>query len=210
MVLDRRTLLAAAAMAGLPIAGLRSARATVPAGVTAATLPEHSLGDPNAKVVVQEWFSLTCTHCAHFSQIVFPEIKAKLIDTGKIRYTFHDYPLDQVALAAAMIADSLPEDRYLPFIEALFASQDRWAFDRSADPMAMLRQNALLAGMPGGAADAALHDDALRRAIIERQDQATRQYNITGTPCFVFNQTVQANVPDYASFARYAAEAGAA
>ncbi len=195
-------------MAGLPIAGLRSARATVPAGVTAETLPEHSFGDPNARLVVQEWFSLTCTHCAHFSEVVFPEIKTRLIDTGKIRYTFHDYPLDRLALAAAMIADSLPEDRYLPFIEALFSSQDRWAFDRSADPIALLRRNALLAGMPGAEVDATLQNDALRRAIVEKQDQATKQYNIAGTPTFVFGQTVQAIVPDYATFARYVSEAG--
>ena len=53
---------------------------------------------------VHECFSLTCTHCAAFARETFPQMKAKLIDTGKLRWMFHDFPLDQVALTAAMVA----------------------------------------------------------------------------------------------------------
>ena len=101
----------------------------------AATLPdpallmgERSLGDPKAPVTVAEFFSLTCTHCAAFAREVMPDIKAKLVDTGKLRFVYHDYPLDQIALIAAMVARALPAERYEPFVSALLASQDRWAF----------------------------------------------------------------------------------
>ena len=60
---------------------------------------------------------------AHLHRIAPPsrarpsrEIKTKLIDTGKVRYIFHDFPLDQVALTAAMVARALPPERYEPFI----------------------------------------------------------------------------------------------
>lgn len=208
MTLARRTIMTTILAGGLLSRLARPALATVPANVSADTLPLHAVGDPGAKLVVQEWFSLTCTHCAHFSQVVFPEIKQKLIDTGRIRYVFHDFPLDQVALTAAMVADALPEERYLPFIEALFASQDRWAFNRDNDPVAELRKSALLAGLSPDAFEEAVNNDALRRAIVAAQDRAQKQYGIDGTPTFVFGRTVQPIVADYATFAGYVAAAG--
>ena len=82
---------------------------------------------------MNEFFSLTCTHCAAFARETMPQVKKDLIDTGKVRWVFHDFPLDQVALTAAMVARYLPPDRYEPFINALFASQDRWAFARGVN-----------------------------------------------------------------------------
>src|SRR5215469_8960375 len=77
---------------------------------------ERAIGKPDAKVTVLEFFSLTCTHCAAFSRETMPLVKSRLIDTGLVRYVFHDFPLDQVALTAAMVARALPAERYEPFI----------------------------------------------------------------------------------------------
>ncbi|MBE7210675.1 MAG: thioredoxin domain-containing protein [Gluconacetobacter diazotrophicus] len=210
MILTRRAALSVAlpALALGVSAGGRGARAVVPANVSADTLPVHGYGDPKAKVVVQEWFSLTCTHCARFSQTVFPEIKQKLIDTGKIRYVFKDYPLDQVALAAAMAADALPDERYLPFIEALLSSQDRWAFDQNNDPVKQLGQYAALAGLSRDAFTATMNDAKLRQAILDEQDRGQKQYKIEATPSFVFGSTVLSGEMDYETFAKHVAEAG--
>ena len=109
----RRTLLSLVALTGLS-----------PSLALAADprLAERAIGKPDAKTQVVECFSLTCTHCAAFAQETFPDVKVKLIDTGKVYYIFHDFPLDQVALTAAMVARALPPERYEPFISALFAS----------------------------------------------------------------------------------------
>jgi hypothetical protein len=63
----------------------------------------RALGDPSAKVVITEYFSLTCTHCAAFAKETMPKIEKDLIQPGKVRFVFHDFPLDQVALTAAMV-----------------------------------------------------------------------------------------------------------
>ena len=84
----------------------RSLLAVVPAGCAFSVLAlqstaaradndpraERFIGKPDAKVTVEEYFSLTCTHCAAFAQTTFPEVKAKLIDTGEVHWVFHDYP----------------------------------------------------------------------------------------------------------------------
>ncbi len=149
-------------------------------------IAERALGQANAPVTVHEFFSLTCPHCAVFARDSLPDIKTKLIDTGKIRYVFHDFPLDQVALTAAMVARTLPAARYEPFTSALLASQDRWAFARGVNSTDELAKMAALAGLSRAIFDAAVADTALRTAILQMQDQAVKDYKVDATPYFVF------------------------
>src|SRR3954453_5215869 len=152
MPINRRLLLSTAVSGtiGLGLAGVRPARAQD------MTRAERAIGKADAKVVVAEFFSLTCTHCATFAKETLTRVKTELIDTGKVRWVFHDYPLDQVALAAAMVARHLPAERYEAFINALFATQDRWAFSRGVNPTEELWKMAALAGMSRSTFDAAI------------------------------------------------------
>src|SRR4051794_30061100 len=67
------------------------------------TRAERSIGQANAKYTVNEYFSLTCSHCAAFAVETMPKVKADFIATGKVRWVFNDYPLDQIALLAAQV-----------------------------------------------------------------------------------------------------------
>ena len=183
MPLYRRTLVTAG-VAGLclPMLGLPLA-----AHAAEATESERSLGPADAKNTVDEWFSLTCTHCADFAQGTFPQIKSELIDTGKLRWVFRDFPLDQVALLAAMVARYLPPDRYEPFVMALFANQDRWAFAQGVNPQDELWKTAALAGMNKATFDKAVADDGLKTWILQQQADAQKKLGIDSTPSFVIN-----------------------
>ena len=206
--LRRRSLLGAIMAVGATPA-LAQTSAQTSARTADPRMSDRVLGHPEAKLIVQEWFSLTCTHCARFAQEVFPEVQAKLIDTGRIRYLFKDFPLDQLALAAAMVARSLPPERYEPFVLALLSSQDRWAFARDVDPQAQLQQMAALAGMPKPSFDAAINDDGLRRAILAEQDRAQSTLKIDSTPTFVFGTATHSGEIDYAAFLKQVTAAGA-
>ena len=94
---------------------------------------------------------------------------------------FRDFPLDQVALPAAMVARALPPDRYEPFLSALFASQDRWAFAQGVNPTEEIGKMAALAGMSRQTFEQAIHDDALRDWILAEQD-AGREEIQASTP----------------------------
>jgi protein-disulfide isomerase len=175
----RRFVLAASGLMALP----RSfARADAPADPRMADRAE---GDPAAPASVEEWFSLDCPHCARFARDIFPQIKEKLINTGKLHYVFRDYPLSQVALTAAMVARALPAERYEPFMMALFATQETWAFDKTRDYVEELAKMAALAGMSRELFDATVKDDSLRDAIVAKQTAADTELHITSTPSFV-------------------------
>jgi protein-disulfide isomerase len=188
MPVSRRTLIATATPA------LLFGQSLVTTAARAATDPRMTVraaGNPAAKVHVEEWFSLTCTHCARFAGEVFPEVRSKLIDTGKVYYIFRDFPLDQLALAAAMVARTLPPERYEPFVLALLSSQDRWAFARDVNPQDELQKMAALAGMPADLFQKAIADDTLRQAIMDEENRAQALYKIDGTPTFRFNDKEQ-------------------
>ncbi len=150
-------------------------------------MAERALGRADAPVTVSEWFSLTCGHCAAFHRDSMPRIKAELIETGRMRLVLCDFPLDRMALNAAMVARSLPPERHEPFVAALLASQDRWAFNRQANPVDELARMAALAGLRREAFDAAIADSRLRDAILKAQDEAAKALGINSTPSFIFN-----------------------
>ncbi len=150
-------------------------------------MSERAIGPADAKVTVNEWFSLTCTHCAEFQRTTFPQVKKELIDAGRIHYVWRDYPLDQVALTAAMVARALPQERYEPFISTLLLTQDRWAFARGVNSTDELAKLAALAGMPRSAFDAAIADADVRKAILAAQDDAEKKLGVNSTPSFIIN-----------------------
>lgn len=176
-----RRLFLAAGAAAAALAGTASAQ-------TAADprLSERAIGRPDAPVRVLEYFSLTCSHCATFHRETLPQVKQKLVEPGTVRFVYRDFPLDRLALAAAVVARSMPAERYEPFIGALLAAQDRWAFNRNGDPLEELAKMAALAGMARPQFDAAVRDEALARAIMEGVQAAEREHGVRSTPSFVF------------------------
>lgn len=191
MQLPRRLLLALPALAFAPSARAQGGDPR---------LAERALGPADAKVTVLEFFSLTCSHCAAFQRDTFPRVKSELIDTGRIRYVFRDFPLDQVALMAAMVARSLPPERYEPFVSALLASQDRWAFARGVNSMDEVAKIAALAGLPRAGFNAAIGDEKLKAAILTGQSEGEKKYNVQSTPSFVFDGRTVAGAMSYDRF----------
>jgi protein-disulfide isomerase len=210
MTPTRRTLLAALAAApALGAARARSPGNQSPANSTDPRMAERGAGSADAKVTVQEYFSLTCTHCAAFQKETFPKVRQELIGTGRIHYVWRDYPLDQLALYAAMVARTLPPDRYEPFITALLGTQDRWAFTRTANPMEELAKMAALAGMTRPTFDAAVRDDALKQFVLAEQAEGEKKYGVNSTPTFVINGKPTPGAVSYDTFLK-AVEAASA
>ena len=161
----------------------------------------RTLGADSAPVKVHEYFSLTCTHCAHFATAIMPRVKQAFVDTGKVQFIYHDFPLDQVALKAAQVARYLPDAEYYPFIEALFASQDDWAFQPGEDYHASIFKYAALAGMDRGTYETAWNDSALAQFIVTAQKQAETLYKIDATPTFIIDGKVFPGALEYDDFA---------
>lgn len=197
MLLSRRSALSLAGGAALASAAAQAQQAA-----EAEREAPRTLGDPAAKITVAEYFSLTCTHCAAFSRETMPRIEQELVQPGKLRFVYYDFPLDQVALTAAMVARYLPPQQYYPFITALFASQDRWAFARNANTTEELWKLAALAGLSRASFDQAITDTKLRDWILQQQQLAQDQWKIDSTPSFVIAGKKYAGEMEYDAFVK--------
>jgi protein-disulfide isomerase len=146
---------------------------------------DQVLGRADAPVTVIEYASLTCPHCGHWESQVFPQVKQDLIDTGKIRFVFRDYPLDGKALRAAQLAHCSGDDRFWGFLQAEFGSQTAWAFN-DRDPTDALVKIGKLGGLPEAQARACMEDDTLAKSILDSREQGETA-GVTGTPTFFIN-----------------------
>jgi len=146
-------------------------------------LQDIVMGKPNAPVTIIEYASMTCPHCAHFATETFPKLKEKYIDTGKVRYIMREYPLDQLALAAFMLARCAGPDKYYPMIETLFAEQDKWRVRDIQPLLGIARQ----AGFTEESAKACIGDKELFDKIKQTRDRGSQKFKVEATPTFYIN-----------------------
>jgi protein-disulfide isomerase len=173
-----------------PLPAAAQTPATPPAAASqgdllALTADDRILGKPDAPLTIVEYASLTCPHCAHFATQVLPKIKEKWIDTGKAKLVLRDYPLDEPALRAAMIARCAPPDKFYAFVDTFFADQQQWVLAK--DYRTVLARLALLGGMNKSQFDACLADKAGEDKVLQSRLTATQQLNVNATPTFFIN-----------------------
>lgn len=165
----------------------------------ATDLPEISLGPTDAKVTVVEYGSMTCGHCAHFTNNVFPDFKKKYIDSGKVRYIFREFPLDNLASAASMLARCAGGDKTLPLIETFYAKQADWAFVQG-NPVPKLFDIAKQAGFTQESFDKCLTDQKLLDQITAARTRASDTFGVSATPTFFINGKRLTEAPTIESF----------
>jgi protein-disulfide isomerase len=146
-------------------------------------LGEMALGaGEDAKVTIIEYASATCPHCAAFHKDAYKKIKAEYIDTNKIRFIFREFPLNDAALAAFMIARAAPKESYFPLIDIYFETLETWA----QNPAQGLLNIAKQAGFSEEKFNATLKDEALARGIMAIRDGGSK-FGVQGTPSFFIN-----------------------
>ena len=176
--LSRRLLLAVAA--ALTLAGCNK-----PAGQ--ATAEDMSMGPPDAKVKVVEYASASCSHCARFNNEVFPQFKAKYIDTGKVNYTLKEFltPPVQMAAAGFLLARCTGKYKYFTTLDSIYKNQDEMF--QTGDFRGVLLRIAQSAGLTEQQFNACVSDENALKALNARVERAGKEDKITGTPTFFVN-----------------------
>ena len=150
------------------------------------TLSELAMGDASGVPVI-EYGSLTCPHCAAFSQEMFPKIKADYIDTGKVRFIFREFSRNTLDVAGFVLA--LPRRR-----QGLCGGRSAL---RPAGQVGLRRQAAPAADR-GDAPDwthpekanECLNNLKLAYGIVAIAKRANDEIHLTGTPTFVIDGKV--------------------
>ena len=144
-------------------------------------------GKADAPVTMIEYASMTCSHCARFDTQVYPTLKSKYIDTGKVRYIMREFPLDPLAAAGFMLARCAGDDKYFPMIDVLFKMQAQWAFVK--EPIPALLDIAKQAGFTEKTFDACLNNQKLLNGIEDVRQKGIKDFQVDSTPTFFINGT---------------------
>ena len=178
----RHVLFSSAALAGLALGGA-SAFAQNLAGLNdPPAFGEMTLGPDTAKVTVIEYASATCPHCAAFHNETFEALKKEYIDTGKIKFVFREFPHQDAALAAFMLARCAPKEKYFPLIDVFFATQPEW----TQNPLEGLNKIAQQAGFTKESFDACMKNETVAKDILAVRSKA-EGFGVTGIPTFFVN-----------------------
>ncbi|UMY20103.1 DsbA family protein [Methylobacterium organophilum] len=148
------------------------------------------LGNKDAKVTIIEYASMTCSHCAHFHATTWPVLRERYIDTGKVRFTLREFPLDPLATAAFMLARCDGDAKYYPITDLLFDQQPNWAFVRKPQsPVDAMEQLLRQAGFSKEKFEACLKDQKIYGAINAVKARGLDTLKVESTPTFFINGT---------------------
>lgn len=195
MIITRRAFTAALSVAGLAaVAGvspwslLGEAFAQSVEDINkAGPLGDMALGSKDAPVTIIEYASMTCPHCATFTKDVFPKLKSAYIDTGKVRFIFREFPLDQVALAASALARCVAKDdvqKFFTVIDVLFKQQN----DLASDALGTINRVGKQAGFSEQMIkDCVQGDPTVQKGILDTREYAYTKLKVNSTPSFFVN-----------------------
>jgi len=150
-------------------------------------LPDMIMGSDSAPVTIIEYASATCPHCAHFQETTFPELKKQYIDTGKVKYIFREFPLDNLAAAAFMLARCAGKDehqKYFALVDTLFKQQATWAVEKPIPPLMTIAKQA---GFTEETFNACLANQQVLDGIEKVRSRAVDVFKVSSTPTFFIN-----------------------
>ena len=184
--------LAAIAAAGGIALWQSTRRSTAGTAVDVSGLPSDTagfrgyvLGSADAPVEIVEYADYMCPHCGSFSAVQFPDVKARLVDAGRVRWVFRDFPLQnnphsRTAAHAAACADD--QGRFWEMHEAIFRAQAQWA--RPGSPLGAFRDMARNLGLDVGAYNDCMKSDR-HAARIEASYREGSRLGVGSTPTFL-------------------------
>jgi protein-disulfide isomerase len=176
----------AVAAPALAQAPAKPATTAAPADPLTLSADDRILGKSDAPITIVEYGSLTCPHCAAFDAEVLPKLKEKWIDSGKAKLVFRPFPRDlDIDLPAASVALCVAPERFYPFVDAIFASQDQWM--AASDHKAALARIAQLGGVNKTKFDSCWDDKAIQDKLLASRLAASQQLGVDSTPTFFIN-----------------------
>ena len=170
-----------------------------------------SIGDPNAKITVKVFSSLTCPHCATFHGVVFEKLKSDYIDKGLVKFEHHPFPLDLAALNAEIILGCKDRgntrlspkntERIFDLLSEIYNKQTTWAVGSDINKInKLIKKIGLSFDLTDEEMNVCLKNEKLQDKILEERIEAQKTYKIESTPTILVNEKKYSGKVDYKSF----------
>jgi protein-disulfide isomerase len=139
-------------------------------------------GSPDAPVEITEFADYQCPFCQTFATLQMPTIEERLINTGRLRWRYRDFPLQQHSfsrLAAHSAACADEQGKYWEQHNRIYEGQAEWAATRDAGPV--FRRYAQAGGLDLGRYDGCMKAGKYAGRIQASLDEGV-QLGVNSTP----------------------------
>jgi protein-disulfide isomerase len=161
-----------------------------------------SIGDPDAKVIIKVFSSLTCPHCANFHTSTYDKLKKEYIDTGLVKFEHHPFPLDLAALNAEVIVRCQNNVvKKFELLTEIYKKQKTWAVGSDINKInELIKKIGLNFDLSNEKMDGCLKSDQIQDEILEQRIEAQKKYKIDSTPTIIINEKKYSGKVDYIQF----------
>jgi protein-disulfide isomerase len=165
----------------------------------------HAIGSPNALIEVVEFADFECPGCGSFANLTEPDIRARLVNTGQVRFRFMDFPLDihpnsWAAHSAAWCASE--QNKFWEMHDLIFQNQDRWSSHATRRPNAVLTPLAQQLGLDMAKYQGCVESRKFHPQIKANYDEAVKR-GVQFTPTFIFGTQQVSGAISYDQFKGY-------
>lgn len=179
-----KSLMTGVALLTLPVAAQESPEAASPIPAVESEKKGYwgdiIYGSMDAPVEIVEYASLTCSHCGDFASEIFPKLKEKYIDTGKVRLRFRNFILNQTDFALAVVSRCKDEELARKMTHSFLSKQASWLGQEN--PAAVLEAIATIDGLPINEFDKCMENKALAAHLSAKRKEWAETENIHSTP----------------------------
>jgi len=144
------------------------------------------VGNPDAKIIIIAYESLTCSHCANFHKDVYPQLKKDFLDTGLAKIEFRHFPLDLAAFNASKIAQCR-NDGETEIYNSLFANQQKWVKGSSVEEANENLQKFLTDEGFNVEFEKCISDKQIEDFVLNDRIEGVKNYNVNATPTIIIN-----------------------
>ncbi|HEV7587181.1 MAG TPA: DsbA family protein [Longimicrobium sp.] len=146
-----------------------------------------SLGRADAPITIYEFADFQCPHCAQFAAFIEPLIRQNLVETGKARYVFYEFPLgfkwSFLSARAGRCANQ--QGKFWEMHGMIFGRQRQWSFDPDAAAQ-FVEYARTIPGMDAGKFEQCVRSDQFQKEVSESA-QLGQSLGVQGTPTLFVN-----------------------
>ena len=143
-------------------------------------------GNPDAKIQLIIYESLTCSHCADFHNNVYPKIEENFVDKGFVKIEFRNFPLDMAALNASKIAHC-NNDGKANILHFLFENQEKWAKESKIENINSKLKKMLESQKYELDFKKCINNKEVEDYILQDRIDAVKKFNLNATPTLIIN-----------------------
>ena len=164
-----------------------------------------TIGDESAKITVKVFSSLTCPHCASFHDKIFDQLKKDYIDTKKVKFEHHGFPLDLAALNAEKVLRSIKDkDKSFEFLGEIYKKQNKWAVGSDIEIInESIKEIGSNFGLKKKRMEQFIKDENIQDQILNERINAQKRYKISSTPTIYVNKKKYEGKHEYKDFKKF-------